>query len=245
MEQSTKAWQQTPTSLALLDGSRICWQLNFDPREGKSYFHPVTNPAGEVVTALRPEDHPWHRGIWWSWKFLNGVNYWEENKNGISDGLTVLKETTVDARPDFTAHIEQQIEYAPLLAERRRLVIAANRVFWRSEFTALQSVKLDRTPIAGETNGQRWGGYAGLSVRLANGVVGLHDSEGRTDAAAIHGQTAAWVEYAGVRVVPEQPCRWYVWSDGMSYFSPAVLFDGPVGLEAGQQWSLNYEIFLP
>lgn len=239
------AWKQTPTSLALLSGERIVWQLNFDPREGKPCFHPVTNPAGEVVTSLRPADHPWHRGIWWSWKFLNGVNYWEENKQGVSAGLTVLKETKVEARPDFSARIEQQIEYAPVLAEHRQLEIAGNRIVWRSEFTALAPVKLDRTPIAGEPDGQTWGGYAGLSVRLAHGVTGLRDNEGRTEATAIHGQTAKWVEYAGVRVVPEQPCRWYVWSKGMCYFSPAILFDSPLELATGQKLQFNYEIFLP
>lgn len=241
----TRAWRQTPTSLALLDGDRVVWQLNFDLREGKPYFHPVTNPAGDVLTALRPADHPWHRGIWWSWKFLNGVNYWEENKAGVSDGLTLLKETKVDARPDFSARVEHWIEYAPLLKEYRRLEIAGNRIAWQSEFTAIAPVKLDRTPITGEPNGQSWGGYAGLSVRLAAGVAGLRDNEGPTEATAIHGQTAEWVEYAGIRVVPEKPSRWYAWNKGMNYFSPAILFGGPMELAAGQQLKLNYEIFLP
>jgi hypothetical protein len=240
-----RAWKQTATSLALLDGDRIAWQLHFDPREGKPYFHPITNPAGNVLTALRPKDHPWHRGLWWSWKFLNGVNYWEENKAGLSDGPTILKETKVAARPDFTARVEHWIEYAPVLKEYRRLDIVGNRIAWHGEFTALAPVKLDRTPIAGEPNGQTWGGYAGLSVRLAADVTGLRDSEGRTAATAIHGQHAPWVEFAGIRVVPEQPTRWYAWSQGMNYFSPAILFGSPVELAAGQPWKLNYEIYLP
>lgn len=102
-------WKQTPASLALADGSRVVWQLNFDPREGKPYFHPVTNPAGDVLTALRPADHPWHRGIWWSWKFINGLNYWEENEQGISEGLTELRGTSVETREDFSALIRQEI----------------------------------------------------------------------------------------------------------------------------------------
>ncbi len=238
-------WQQTSTSLALCVGDRIAWQYNFDPREGKPYFHPVTNPAGETLTALRPADHPWHRGIWWSWKFLNGVNYWEENSAGVSEGRTVLRATEMETRPDFSATIRQELEYEPLVRERRQLEITGNRIAWRSEFTALQPVKFDRTPIAGEPNGQLWGGYAGLSVRLAHCVRGLRDSEGRTEAKAIHGQAAAWVEYAGIRVVPAQPSRWYAWSDGMCYFSPAVLYERPLELAAGQQLKLAYDIFLP
>ena len=29
------------------------------------------------MTADRPPDHIWHHGLWFSWKFINKVNYWE------------------------------------------------------------------------------------------------------------------------------------------------------------------------
>lgn len=246
----TCSWKQTSTSLALIEGSRVVWQLNFDPTEGKPYFHPVTNPAGDVLTALRPADHPWHRGIWWSWKFINGLNYWEENKEGVSEGQTTLGSTQVETREDFSACISQVLDYhppgfAPILTERRQIRIAEKLISWRSEFMAVSALKLDRTPVTGEPDGMAWGGYAGLSVRLAEGVAGLGDSEGRTEATAIHGQKAAWVELAGIRVTPEAPTRWYAWTDGMHYFSPAVLFGGPLELAAGQRLTLNYEVFLP
>jgi len=238
-------WEQSATRLAWRVGDRVAWEYHFDPAGGKPYFHPVRNEAGAVVTAWRPADHPWHRGIWWSWKFLNGVNYWEENAAGISEGRTMLRATRVEARPGLPARVEQEIEYLPVLKEYRRLEMTGPRIGWHSEFTAVAPVRLDRVPIAGEPNGQTWGGYAGLSVRLAAGVSGLRDSEGRTEARAMHGQRAAWVEFGGIRVVPRQPSRWYVWSEGMNYFSPAVLYDGPWELTAGEQVKLDYEIWLP
>ena len=243
-------WKQTSTSLALIEGSRVVWQLNFDPREGKPYFHPVTNPAGDVLTALRPADHPWHRGIWWSWKFINGLNYWEENEKGVSEGQTTLHGTRVETQEDFSARISQDIDYHPphcaaVVTEHRQIEISGNIISWCSEFTAVSDVTMDRTPVAGEPDGMDWGGYAGLSVRLAEGVTGLCDSEGRTEAGLIHGQSAAWVELAGIRVTPEIPSRWYAWTNGMQYFSPAILFGGPIELGAGQRLNLNYEIFLP
>ncbi len=123
MKQPIKHWKQTDTMMSLLEDERVVWQYNFDPREGKPYFHPVTNPQDQTLTALRPADHPWHRGIWWSWKFPNGVNDWEENKDGVSDGLTALRETCIQKRPDFSVVIEQRLEYVPLLGEYRRLEI--------------------------------------------------------------------------------------------------------------------------
>ncbi len=44
---------------------------------GHPYFHPVRSPAGHVLTNFAPSDHPWHGGLWLSWKEINGVNVWE------------------------------------------------------------------------------------------------------------------------------------------------------------------------
>ncbi|MBA7592916.1 Vitamin B12 transporter BtuB [subsurface metagenome] len=52
------------------------WKFNFDKTEGKPYFHPLALEDGTPLTWLRPEDHPWHRGFWFSWKYINGLNYW-------------------------------------------------------------------------------------------------------------------------------------------------------------------------
>ncbi len=248
-------WDQNETTLTLLSGNRVVWRLNFDPREGKPYFHPITAADGAGLTALRPADHPWHRGIWWSWKFINGLNYWEENKEGLSDGRTRLRETQITTRPDGSATIGHRLEYhppekPPVLTEHRQLVVSpgGQTIDWHSHFTVgVVPVRLDRTPVPGEPNGQSWGGYAGLSVRLAPTATGLRDSKGRSGAAMIHGQKARWVEYGGVRITDDpsnakQSPHWYAWSEGMHYFSPALLFAGPLELPAGGELRVAYRI---
>ena len=256
------SWNQSDVMLALLNGSSIVWQLNFDPREGKPYFHPITSSQGQELTALRPSDHPWHRGIWWSWKFINGLNYWEEDANGVSEGLTTLRATSVETRPDFSATIQHLLEYhppdcPPSLTEKRRLAVSAPdeaggfTIDWQTEFTAGDTaVHLARTPIAGEPHGMSWGGYAGLSVRLSSAAErrdAPQDGEGRRGAPAIHGQCASWVEYAGIRVEdhpgnPGYPSYWYVWSDGMHYFGPAILFLESRTMPPGSRLEMNYRL---
>lgn len=254
-------WRKTDTMLALHTERRIVWQLNFDPREGKPYFHPLTSRDGVELTELRPSDHPWHRGIWCSWKFINGLNYWEEDEQGVSEGRTSLLATSVEPRSDFSATIQHSLEYhppgcPPLLTERRYLAVSAPdgtgrfTVDWHSEFTAGDTtVQLTRTPIPGEPHGMIWGGYAGLSLRLspAAAQTAPHDSEGRQGAPAIHGHPACWVEYAGIRVEDDPgnmgyPAYWYAWSEGMHYFSPAVLFREPCTMPAGSQLRLKYRL---
>jgi len=73
------SWSRTDTSLALRHNDRSVWRLVFDPAKPKSWFHPLSTVDGEVLTAFEPADHPWHRGLWWSWKLINGINYWEED----------------------------------------------------------------------------------------------------------------------------------------------------------------------
>jgi len=73
------SWQETDSSIALLNHGRIVWQFNYGKDARKPYFHPVSLIDGTVLTCLSPRDHPWHLALWFSWDKLNGVQYWENN----------------------------------------------------------------------------------------------------------------------------------------------------------------------
>src|SRR5256885_281344 len=62
-------WQRTETTLAWRQGTNVLWQFNFDPQKGKPFFHPLATTNGTVLTNFKPEDHPWHYGLWFSWKY--------------------------------------------------------------------------------------------------------------------------------------------------------------------------------
>ena len=268
-------WRQTDSSLALLNGDRVVWQFNFDKKQGKPYFHPVCLTDGEELTWHRPPDHPWHYGLWFSWKYINGLNYWEEDRDtGLSQGLTEIKNVEVTAHRDYSAQIAMQLSYHPpgqpaVLTESCRIRVGKPdedgryRIDWNSRFAAgAADVLLDRTPITGEKDGQSWGGYAGLSVRLAKNVSGwyLTDSEGRKDLEA-HGKNARWMSFGGraaeskdfsiaVFDHPENlrhPSPGFVIMDPkvpFGYFSPALLFNKPYTLPAGKSFSLQYRVLI-
>ncbi|WP_203183884.1 DUF6807 family protein [Streptomyces pratensis] len=42
----------------------------------RPYFHPVRTLGGDVVTAFRPWDHVWHKGITWSLPVVGEHNFW-------------------------------------------------------------------------------------------------------------------------------------------------------------------------
>jgi len=265
------SWRQTDSSLALLNHGRVVWQLNFNKKEGKPYFHPVGLIDGTVLTWLRPADHRWHRALWFSWKYINGLNYWEENPTtGLSQGRTEIVFIKAIPQDDYSARIAMKLSYHPpersaVLTEWRYIQVSAPdeigryRIEWVSTFTAGdKNVLLDRTPIPGEKDGKGFGGYAGLSVRMAKATRGWQfvDSEGRKDKEA-HGKRARWVDFsgeisgdkaAGITIFdhPENlrhPSPWYV-AKGMPYFSPAVLFNKPYTLPAGNVLRLRYHILI-
>ena len=180
-ESTNGSWQRSSDSLAWLSNGKVVWKLSFDPKVGnKPFFHPLSVAGGPALTQAQPEDHPWHYGLWLSWKYINGVNYWEENRETHKpDGVTSWKLTALDTRPDGSAKIRFDVTYTHPgkrvdLIEQRTYEISAPaadgsyRIDWRSRFTAgSEGALLDRTPMIGESKGQVNGGYAGLGLRLA------------------------------------------------------------------------------
>src|SRR5882672_8277076 len=72
-------WQRDDQSIAWHEGSNVVWRFSFDDKKGKPFFHPIS-AGGTAFTNFKPQDHPWHYGLWFSWKYINHVNYWEEDR---------------------------------------------------------------------------------------------------------------------------------------------------------------------
>jgi type 1 glutamine amidotransferase len=178
-------WIQSDTTLILRNDSDKIWQFNFNNRFGKPYFHPLCI-NNSIITCASPPDHPWHLGLWFSWKFINGINYWEYLDNFKSEetgyksaGITQITKYELIKNPDFSADIHLQLTYHPadsasLLDEVCNIHIsppsADGSYFIDNEhiFNSLaDNLVLDRTPVQTEPGGRTWGGYAGLSIRFS------------------------------------------------------------------------------
>lgn len=267
--QAEYRWKQTDHSLALVQGDATVWQFNYRKKEGKPYFHPLTVAGSAPLTDLRPKDHPWHRAVWFSWKTINGVLYWEEDPTtGKSPGVTEVVDAQATARRDYSARFELSIGYRPrgqaaVLTEKTTIEVsppASNGSYyidWQSVFTAGdQEVRLDRTPIAGEPNGVNWGGYAGLSLRLSPALRGWQFSD-ETGPVKTASTQARWMSFGGrledgrraAIVVLDHPksfrhpTPWYL-IPNMPYFSPAILYRAPYTLPAGKELAVKYRILL-
>src|SRR5690606_6733080 len=138
--------------------------------------------SGPNLAWARPADHPWHYGLWFSWKLVNGVNYWEEDRTtGHGEGRTTVTKLELERRRDHSARIDMEVSYhlatdPPerfVLKERRTLEISAPNekgaylIDWQAVHeSGSEPVRLDRTPLPHEPRGSVSGGYAGLSFRF-------------------------------------------------------------------------------
>lgn len=208
------AWDSGEHHLALRDANgEPVWQFNFPAAPGKPHFHPVALPGRPPLTWLAPADHPWHLGFWFSWKFVNGRNFWETDaRTGRSEGLTRIVAVRATPRADYSARLELDLAYEPVegspaaLRETRIVEISppaedGSYAFeWTMTFTAGDApVRLDRTPLPGEPEGKPWGGYAGLIWRFARGFTDWRvvNSSGATGEAT-HGSAASGCEFSGL-----------------------------------------------
>jgi len=268
-------WRREDGALTLVGPSGPLWQFRYGRDLDTAYFHPLNTADGRTLTWDRPPDHLWHHGLWFSWKFINAVNYWEiDGKTGRPAGQTTWSNVRVDAGDDLKSRIAMDLAYRPagedipVLTEERAIEAGppdaegTYSMDWTLAFRAVQKVVLDRTPIPGEPGGQGWGGYSGLSLRLAAALAerGVASSDGpiiEMPEDRHRGRYTA-VDYSGlvdgkpegIAVLdnprnPGSPTPWYVIrSAEMSFFSPAVLCYGPITLEAGQRLTLRYRVIV-
>jgi hypothetical protein len=247
------------------------WRFFYATNFAKTGFHPLRLPGGESLTALQPSDHKWHYGLWFSWKYINGVNYWEE-KNGHPDGRTAWEPPKVRGHADGSANITMNLRYISpsnevMMTEKREIHVSrpANdgsvTIDWIGKFTARKTpLILDRTPMPGEEHGAVNGGYAGLSVRLAQspatcqfvtaeGPVEKFESDrarpnskaaacnitqnGRTDGIAMLSDTH--------NLGGDSP--WYmVNSKSMHWFSPVLLAPAPKKVKPHETFTWKFRI---
>ncbi len=229
------------------------WTYNADHRK-RPHVHPLAAPSGAVLTRDAPEDHPWHHALWFTIKFVNEENFWEE-----VPPYGVLRH--VDPG---TVHWIRPDRETVVIVDRRSIeevdlgVGDAYALDWSITLEPQADVVLDRTPFT------TWGGYGGLSLRgrpdwtdtrllLSDGSI----------VDRVLGQRSPWCDLsgrveggeAGVLLLhgpanARHPVPWYgstraatYGDEGWSNFlNAAFLWDEPLPLAAGEQLDLSYRV---
>jgi len=187
------------------------WTYNPASPEGKPYFHPLIipgDPAQTPFTSFRPSDHKWHLGLWFSWKFINGVNFWEPDKRakigilnsrheraGSGSGAGAGTVDTFLTEIAYETALKRGEPSVPVLREQRKVTVTTRAggdysIVWDATFRAVaDKVVFDRTKPGKNKRTGVWesGGYAGLNLRFADEPAFRYDfanAEGVANAAA-------------------------------------------------------------
>jgi hypothetical protein len=240
----------------------VAWNLDYHSRP-KPFFHPVRTPQGHTLSIAEPFDHLWHRGLWFTFKFVNGDNFWEERDgfasqlvrgipqiaHGDAETMTITK--ALDwVRPDGDSVV--LTEYRTITYRER----GDTRAFdWTTVITAQDEVELDRTAYT------TWGGYGGLSFRgsrswhverylLPDGPVECLTPGARGEWCDLSGSIDGGPGLKGGIAIldhPENrrhPTPWYSGSGSGTFINAALLFHEPMSLAKGEELRLRYRVLV-
>jgi hypothetical protein len=243
------------------------WTYEWGARK-RPFVHPVATPSGKVLTRNAPEDHPWHHGLWFTIKFVNEENFWEEYDaygvlrhteeprvaDGDGPGQLALIGDLAWTRPDReTVIIDEQrvLTHVPLGDDHYAIDIMTT-------LTPRADVLLDRTPFT------TWGGYGGLALRgrgdwtdtrllLADGVErerALGEASPWCDLSGTVEGGQAGVAFLSHPQNGRHPEPWYASTRAATYgeegwsnfMNAAFLWHEPLAVAAGERLPFMYRV---
>lgn len=257
--------ERTDTAVTVDDRFTYEWGARKRP-----YVHPLRTPAGHVLSRDAPEDHPWHHGLWFTIKFVNEENFWEEY-----DAYGVLRH---DAEPEVT-EVDGAVRIAGSLTwtrpDRETTALTEQRTWtyrplgegayaldFETTLTAPTDVTYDRTPFT------TWGGYGGLAFR---GAGDWHDTrlllnDGKERERTL-GERSAWcaldglagdddqpvgIAFLDATESPRHPVPWYASTKAATYgdegwsnfVNAAFLWDEALTVPADEPLSFAYRVIV-
>lgn len=146
----------------------------------KPFIHPLTSPAGHVVSLASPHDHVHHKGLMYALR-VPGLNFWEERSTLPGERVGRQAHLGFDAWVDRgpEAGFTQRLAWRPVgggepvLTEVRRVACRAGadgRSFvwtWETDLTAVAATRLIRSQWSNvrKRDGVKVN-YHGLGLRL-------------------------------------------------------------------------------
>jgi len=226
----------------------------------KPFFLPVRAADGTAVTRVleNPEDHPHHKGMWFSLDEVNGLNFWAEKARIETKSFEIVKAKGNPAVLKYVAHWLGE-DGQPLLEEATETRIFDNRMF-------AFSFELKAVSKAVHFEDTKEGMFG---IRLPNGMREKEtgkvvNAEGLKTTKECWGKESPWVDYYGELsgktygvTLFDHPdnfrkSRYHVRDYGLftlSPFGPNTYTNGkepeaPVTLQPGEKVRLRYGLYV-
>ncbi|MCC5578838.1 PmoA family protein [Microtetraspora sp. AC03309] len=227
----------------------------------KPYAHPVRTLAGDVVTAYRPHDHRWHRGLQMTVSYLSGENFWgggtyvreEAGYVDLPNNGTMRHEGFPEPGTELLTWHTQAGEH--WVDETRTIAVEdVEDDSWTLRFhTSMTNVRGEDLVFGSPTTcGRPMAGYCGLFWRGPRSFEHGRVVASHGDGPEMMGREADWLAYVGahdgversstVLFVAERPTTWFVRTTPFAAVNPSIAFDREVRLGHGETLSLGYRV---
>ncbi|NAS21541.1 oxidoreductase [Herbidospora sp. NEAU-GS84] len=227
----------------------------------KPYFHPIRTLDGDLVSAFRPHDHRWHKGLAMTVSDLSGQNFWGGGTYvREAAGYVDLPNTGTIRHDGFDRPGVQRLSWHTRDGEhwidelREFRVTDVEDDSWALEFaTTLRNVRGAGLVFGSPTtNGRPMAGYCGLFWRgprsFEHGEVIAETGEGPD----MMGRTSRWLAYVGRHDGVDRsstllfqapvPVTWFVRTTPFAAVNPSIAFDEIVNLPPGESMRLGYRV---
>ena len=251
-----------------LNGLKVLEYVYRVPEDPNPSFRLVKTAGGQSITLYHPWDHPWHTGIFFSWKYINGLNFWESMYHGKKNVAVTDSFLPLENDAGFRQTLSYRSYEGETLVKESRVIRIEQEsegylIHWNGSFTAAgnSSITLDRTEY---TENTPWGGYAGLSCRFDRNFLGpvITTDRGNYTAEEAYAKPFKWCDYsgkldgyveekwAGVCLMDHfsnlrhpSPMLTYDYKD-LQFLHAAFLLEKPYVLEKGETLELNYTFYV-
>jgi len=233
----------------------------------KPYLHPVRTLAGDVVTAFRPHDHRWHKGVQMTATDVSGENFWGGNTYLRDQGYVALPNVGTMRHDEFTSTdsgFEETLSWFTeagenWVRESRSLTVRdVEDDAWTLEFaTTLTNLRAEPLVFGSPTtNGRELAGYTGFFWRgprsFTEGTVIAADGGSGQE---MMGKAARWLAFVGqhdevdrsstllfIDHPENKNTHWFVRSTPFAAVNPSFAFFDTVEVAAGESLSLRYRL---
>lgn len=231
----------------------------------KPFFHPLTTPAGHVLTNFEPHDHFWHRGLWFTIKFINGENFWEENLEKFGVQITRLP-PPINHGPNGQVGVFSALDWTR--PDGKTVVIHEQRLFthrpidsssYAIDFTFILKPQVDL--LLDRTVFTTWGGYGGLTFRgnrnwqesrllFSDGTTSDRPTPKISKWCDLSGKFDGGINQTGGIAIfdhpqnPRHPTPWYGGTGPGHYFNAAFLFNEPMTVSAADKLRFQYRVLV-
>jgi hypothetical protein len=233
----------------------------------KPYLHPVRTLAGDVVTAFRPHDHRWHKGVQMTATDVSGENFWGGVTYVRDRGYAALSNVGTMRHEEFEVDGARFDERLSWFTEEGQRWVGESRSFtvrdveddsWTLDFTTTMTNLRAEPLVFGSptTNGRELAGYTGFFWRgprsFTDGTVIAADGGAGQE---MMGKAARWLAFIGrhdevdrssTLLFLDHPdnknTHWFVRSTPFAAVNPSFAFHDTVELAPGAALTLRYRL---